>query len=95
MKTTKKQTSKTDQLVATLVILLDCINYLDRYTRKKLSPSIKSEIEHEKKTLTDMLDEFSPERETEYVFDPLAYAKFLYVNTVNYWQSVGATIFGR
>jgi len=95
IKTTKKQTSKNDQLVAIVVILLDCINYLDRYTRKKLSLSIKSEIEHEKGKLTDMLDEFSPERETRYVFDPMIYAKALYVNTVNYWQSVATTIFGR
>lgn len=94
-KTTKKQTSKNDQLIATVVILLDCINYLDRYTHKKLSPSTKSEIEHEKRKLTDILDEFSPEIEREYVFDPMIYAKALYVNTVNYWQSVATMIFGR
>jgi len=95
MKNTKKQTSKNDPLVATIVILLDCINYLDGYTRKKISPSIKSEIEHEKIKLTDMLDEYSPERETEYVFDPMIYFKALYVNTVHYWQSVAAMILGR
>lgn len=95
MKTTEKQTSKNDQLINITVILLDCINYLDGYARKKLSPSIKSEFEIEKMKLIGMIDDYSPQRETEYAFDPTIYLKALYVNTVNYWQSVGAMIFGR
>lgn len=95
MKTIQKQTFKNDQLVATTVLLLDCINYLDRYTSKKISPSIKSEIEIEKMKITDMLDEYSSERKTEYEFDPLLYMKALYANTINYWQAIAVMIFGR
>ena len=95
MKATTKQTSKNDQLVATAVILLDCINYLDGYTSKKISPSVKSEIEIEKMKITDMVNEYSLERKTEYVFDPWMYAKALYASAMNYGQAVATMFFGR
>lgn len=59
--TSKKQSSKIDQLVFTTTILLDCINYLNDYTEKEKSLTIQILIEFEKIKLVTMLDEYSPQ----------------------------------
>ena len=94
-KNTKKQTLKITHLVSITAILLDCINHLDGYTEKKISSSTQSSIEFEKMKLIDMLNEYSPSQKSEYVFDPLVYAKAIYHGTVSYWQAIGALFFGR
>ena len=95
MKLKTTQTLKNKQLVDIMAILLDCINYLDGYTSKKISPSVKSEVDIEKTKIMRILDENSPTTQPEYVFDPWIYVKVLYANAVNYSQAIAAMFFGR
>ncbi len=60
-----------DDVITIIKLLLDCINYLQRYSEKKRNATIENKISVEKKELEEILSEVSLDEPeiTPYVFD--------------------------
>ena len=78
-----------------VTILLNSMNFV-RYGNKRTSPSILSQISLEITHLESLLDDDVFEKEDiQYIFDPMATAKFLYDQTVRNGQMLYRLFFGN
>ena len=78
-----------------VTILLNSMNFV-RYSNKRTSPSILSQISLEITQLESLLDDDVFEKENiQYIFDPMATAKFLYDQTVRNGQMLYRLFFGN
>ena len=81
--------NNTEQLLSTVKILLDCMHYMQEYSERNISVSTKKEIIQEIKILEDIMKKYGESGKiATYQFVPFQYARMIYEQSMNYWQSV-------
>lgn len=93
----KKSKSKYKQIVEIIEILLDCMNYMEMYSKKQISLSVKNQISSEIRKLDELLQKYStPETaETPYVFNYYDYVRWQCDQLVKYGAALTLWFFGK